>query len=88
LAQGACEVSIFSEPGFGGTNATSADEQPQLSQLGWRDQIASIKVASGTWDFFTGEDFTGEVARFAPGEYPDLGPEWSRRTGSFMCVQP
>jgi beta/gamma crystallin len=88
IPTGTCEVSIFSEPGFRGTNATSADEQPYLSELGWRDQVASIKVVSGTWDFFTGEDFTGEVARFPPGEYPELAPEWSRKAGSFMCVQP
>jgi hypothetical protein len=88
VAQGSCEVAIFSEPAFRGTNATSTDEQPHLSELGWRDQIASIKIASGTWDFFNGEDFTGDVVRFGPGEYPDLPPEWSRKAGSFMCVQP
>ena len=88
MTQGNCEAAIFSEPGFGGTNATANDEQPRLSELGWRDQIASIKIYAGTWDFFAGEDFTGEVVRFSPGEYADLGPEWSRKTGSFMCVQP
>jgi hypothetical protein len=85
---GACELSIFSEPNFNGTNATSADEQPRLAELGWANQIASVKVASGTWDFFTEPDFTGEVTRFPPGEYPDLGPDWSRKAASFMCVQP
>ena len=88
MRAGACELSIFSEPNYRGTNATSADEQPRLSELGWANQIASIKVASGTWDFFTEPDFTGEVVRFGPGEYPDLGPDWSRKAGSFMCVQP
>ncbi len=88
MQTGACELSIFSEPGFGGTNATSSDEQPRLAELGWANQIASVKVTSGTWDFFTEPDFTGEVQRFAPGEYPDLGPDWSRKAASFMCVQP
>ena len=32
--------------------------------------------------------FTGEVMRYGPGEYPDLGPEWSRKAASFMCAQP
>lgn len=89
MAQGGgCEVSIYSEPGFAGTNATSADEQPRLAELGWGNQVASVKVLAGTWDFFTEPDFTGEVTRFAPGDYPDLGPEWSRKAASFMCVQP
>jgi hypothetical protein len=83
-----CEMSIFSEPGFGGVNATSNGEQPHLSELGWQNQVASIKIASGTWDFFSGEEFTGEVMRYGPGEYPDLGPEWSRKAASFMCAQP
>ena len=76
------------EPNYGGTNATSGDEQPRLAELGWANQVASIRVAAGTWDFFTEPDFTGEVVRFAPGDYPDLGPDWSRRAASFMCVQP
>src|SRR6185312_4014128 len=70
---GACEVAIFSEPGFGGTNATSADEQPDLGELGWANQVASLRVMSGTWDFFSEPGFTGEVVRYGPGEYPDLG---------------
>ena len=28
MAQGTCEMAIFSEPNFGGTNATATDEQP------------------------------------------------------------
>ena len=88
MTQGGCEMAIFSEPGFGGTNATASDEQPNLGELGWQNQIASVKVAAGTWDFFTEPQFTGEVVRFGPGEYPDLGPDWSKRAGSFMCVQP
>ena len=88
LRQGACEVSIFSEPGFGGTNATSADEQPHLSELGWRDQVASIKVAAGTWDFFTGEDFTGEVARFGPGEYPTSARSGAARPARSCACSP
>ena len=85
---GACEISIFSEPDFRGTNATANDEQPQLGELGWQNQIASVQVKAGTWDFFSDPEFTGETMRLEPGEYPDLGPQWTKRAGSFMCVQP
>jgi hypothetical protein len=85
---GACEISIYSEPGYGGANATANDEQPNLGEIGWQNQIASVKVAAGTWDFFSDQQFTGETMRLQPGEYPDLGAEWSKRAGSFMCVQP
>ncbi len=85
---GSCAVTIFSEPNFAGTGVTTGDEQPQLSQSGWQNQIASIQVKSGTWDFFTDESFTGNTMRLQPGPYQDLGPEWTKKIGSFMCIQP
>ena len=85
---GACQISIYSEPGFGGVNATASEEQPRLAENGWQNQIASVKVASGTWDFFSDQEFTGETMRLKPGDYPNLGPEWTKKAGSFMCVQP
>src|SRR5215831_13784809 len=85
---GACQVTIFSEPNFGGLSAPTGDSQPNLSQTGWRDEIASIQVQAGTWDFFSDENFGGETIRLAAGPYPTLAPEWSKHIGSFMCVQP
>jgi hypothetical protein len=84
---GKCELTIFADPGFGGLNAPTSENQPNLGEVGWKDQIASIQVASGTWDFYTGDEFQGENMRLAPGPYPQLGPEWTKRIGSFMCVQ-
>jgi hypothetical protein len=85
---GACQISIFSEPNFGGITASASDEQPRLNENGWQNQIASVKVAAGTWDFFTDPEFTGGTMRLTPGDYPALAPEWSKKAGSFMCVQP
>jgi len=86
--QGSCEVTIFSDPAFAGTGVTTGDEQPTLSQSGWQNQIASIQVKSGTWDFFSDENFGGQTMRLQPGPYQDLGPEWTKKIGSFQCVQP
>ncbi len=88
MAQGACEIAIYSGPSFGGVNASATDEQPNLGATGWQNQIASVRVKSGTWDFFSDQQFTGETMRLAPGEYADLGPQWTNKAGSFMCVQP
>ena len=88
VPQGTCEVTIYSDPNFAGTGVTTGEEQPQLSQSGWQNQIASIQVKSGTWDFFSDENFTGGNMRLQPGPYQDLGPEWTKKIGSFMCVQP
>ena len=88
MPQGTCEVTIFSDANFAGTGVTTGEEQPQLSQSGWQNQIASIQVKSGTWDFFSDENFAGTTMRLPPGPYQDLGPEWTKKIGSFMCIQP
>jgi hypothetical protein len=88
MPEGSCEVTVFSDGNFAGTGVTTNDEQPALSQSGWQNQIASIQVKSGTWDFFSDENFAGQTMRLQPGPYQDLGPEWTRKIGSFVCVQP
>jgi hypothetical protein len=84
---GACKLTIFAEPQFAGPNSPATEDQPRLAEVGWKDQISSVKVENGTWDFFTGDQFTGESMRLAPGPYPQLTPEWNKHIGSFMCVQ-
>jgi Beta/Gamma crystallin len=85
---GACLTTIYAEPNFAGNSAPTGDSQPALSQTGWRNEISSIVVGAGTWDFFSEENFGGESMRLTPGTYPTLSAEWNRRIGSFMCVQP
>jgi hypothetical protein len=85
---GACQTTIYSEPNFAGNSAPTGDGQPTLSETGWRNEISSIVVGAGTWDFFSGENFGGESMRLTPGTYPTLSAEWTKRIGSFMCVQP
>jgi hypothetical protein len=82
-----CEVEIFAQPQFAGLSAPSDVDQPQLAEAGWKNEIASIQVKAGTWDFLTEGEFAGENMRLPPGPYPDLGPQWSERIASFMCVQ-
>jgi hypothetical protein len=84
---GRCEVEIFAEPQFSGLNAQSETDQPKLGEAGWKNEISSIQVKAGTWDFFSEDDYAGDNMRLAPGPYPDLGPQWTKRVGSFMCVQ-
>lgn len=86
-AGGRCELTIFAEPGFGGLSAPTSEDQPRLVEAGWKNQIASLQVQAGTWDFFSEDEFTGENMRLAPGSYPQLGQEWTKHIGSFMCVQ-
>jgi hypothetical protein len=85
---GACQVTIFAQPNFAGLSAPTEESQPDLSQTGWRNEISSIQVQAGTWDFFSEENYGGESMRLSTGPYPNLAPEWAKRIGSFMCVQP
>jgi hypothetical protein len=85
---GACQVTIFAQPNLTGLSAPTQESQPDLSQTGWRNEISSIQVQAGTWDFFSEENFGGESMRLSAGPYPNLAPEWTKRIGSFMCVQP
>jgi hypothetical protein len=68
-------------------SAPSGEDQPRLSEAGWKNEIASVQVKAGTWDFFAEDDFGGEAMRLPPGTYADLGP-WTKKVGSFMCSQP
>jgi hypothetical protein len=85
---GTCQTTIYSEPNFHGNSAPTGDSQPVLSPTGWQNEIASIVVRAGIWDFFADENFGGESLRLGPGTYPMLAPEWTRHIGSFMCVEP
>jgi hypothetical protein len=88
MQTGNCQMTIFSDPNFGGLSAPTSDNQPVLAQTGWQNEISSLQVQSGTWDFFSGENFGGESMRLTAGQYPALAPEWTKRIGSFMCVAP
>jgi hypothetical protein len=85
---GNCQLTIYENPSFGGLSAPTSDNQPLLSETGWKDEISSIQVRAGTWDFFSEENFGGDSIRMAAGSYPQLVPEWNKRIGSFMCTEP
>ena len=87
-ANGTCEMTIFADPNFGGLSAPTAENQATLSQAGWLNEISSVQVQSGTWEFYADENFGGASMRLTPGTYPNLAPEWTKRIGSFQCVQP
>jgi beta/gamma crystallin len=87
-ANGTCQMTIFAEPNFAGAAAPTADGQPALGEAGWLNEISSIQVQSGEWEFYADENYGGVSMRLDPGDYPNLAPEWTKRIGSFQCVQP
>jgi hypothetical protein len=87
-ANGTCQMTIYADPNFAGTAAPTSDNQAELGQAGWLNEISSVQVQSGTWEFYPDENFGGVSMRLDPGDYPNLAPEWTKRIGSFQCVQP
>jgi Beta/Gamma crystallin len=85
----ACQIAVYSEPNLTGQAFETADNQPRLDQNRWQNQITSVIVKGGTWDFFPDLEYRGgpPVLRLAPGSYPALEPQWVKRIGSFMCVR-
>lgn len=83
-----CELVIYSEPDLKGLAAPTTESQPRLGDEGWQNEIASLEVKSGTWDFYSDEDFGGEMMRLTAGVYRQLDDKWTKRIGSFMCAQP
>ncbi len=83
-----CELLIYSETNFKGLSAPSEENQSSLSEDGWQNEIASVQIKSGTWDFYSDEDYAGEMMRLSAGSYPTLDPKWTKHIGSFMCSAP
>lgn len=81
-------VEIFVDSNFSGTTSGALDQD--YSDLGnfWNDQISSIKVYSGTWEFFEHANFQGRSLRLTPGEYPWVTTEWNDLISSFRQVEP
>jgi Beta/Gamma crystallin len=83
-----CELLIYSETNFKGMSTPADEDQPGLSENGWQNEITSVQIKSGTWDFYSDEDYAGEMMRLSAGSYPTLDPKWSKHIGSFMCSAP
>ena len=80
----ACEVTVYWDANFRGE---SLHTDGDMSYVGnhWNDQISSIRVRSGFWEFYWDADYRGEVLRLGPGEYAYVGDHWNDQISSFRC---
>lgn len=85
-SDGRCQLAGYSDPEFQGSEFETSESYPALEY--WNDQIASLRVKAGTWDFFSDENYGGDVLRLEVGDYPDLGEQWSYQISSFLCAIP
>jgi hypothetical protein len=80
-----CELVVYPEPNFSDPSWAVNADQPELGD--WDKRIESVRVVSGTWDFFTEKNFGGETIRLSKGEHADLGTDWKDQISSLMCTQ-
>jgi len=83
----ACELTLFPEPNLAGVSEDVTEDQPNLEEVDWGNAVGSISVKAGIWEFYEQADFGGDVMRLTPGPYPDLGEKWTKKIGSFQCIQ-
>ena len=81
----ACEVIVFRDAKFEGQKWTSSTAVSKMDD-NWNDQISSIVVISGTWNFYQDWYYKGPSFQLKPGEYSYVGDKWNDRISSFRCV--
>ncbi|MBV8888061.1 MAG: peptidase inhibitor family I36 protein [Alphaproteobacteria bacterium] len=84
---GGCDVVVYWDINYGGESWRTQHDAQFVGQH-WNDQISSIRVLSGVWDFYWDINYGGEVMRLGPGNYAYVGDHWNDQISSFRCEQP
>lgn len=82
-----CEVTVYWDNDFAGDLWRTTGDRSRL-EGGWNDQISSIHITSGNWEFYEHDSFGGKVLKLGPGRYPRLIDGWNDTISSFRCVEP
>ena len=80
-----CQVIVFWDANFQGEQWRTTHDSYFVGQH-WNDQISSIQVLSGVWEFYWDAAYKGEVMRLGPGSYGYVGDHWNDQISSFRCV--
>jgi len=78
----AAEVTVFKQPQFAGQKLTLSRDTNNLAGAGFQDQISSVVVRSGRWQFCSQPDFNGDCVVLGPGKYPQLAQNMNHRIES------
>ena len=72
------EATIYSRSGFQGRALTLAGSDPNIRNNGF-DDVGSIVVHSGRWEFCARPGFEGRCESLGPGRYYSLREDWNHR---------
>ncbi len=82
-----CEVIVYWDTDYGGDLWGTKRDQVNVAQFGtWNDQISSIHVVAGIWEFFEHSHYQGAVMKVGPGGYM-LDSTWNDTISSFRCIE-
>jgi hypothetical protein len=84
---GGCDVTVFWDANFRGEAWRTHGDAPYVGDH-WNDQISSIHVESGIWEFFFDAGYRGERMVLRPGNVSYVGDHWNDQISSFRCVRP
>jgi hypothetical protein len=85
--QPTCLVIVYRDAGFSGESWAITDDQPYVGDR-WNDQISSVRIVAGVWQFFWDANYGGEQFTSRPGDYPYVGNHWNDQISSMRCVRP
>lgn len=86
-AQGAgCDVTIYQHAQFAGAARRFTGDVPWVGDA-WNDQVSSIVISAGVWQFFQHARYEGAVMTLRPGAVGYVGDRWNDQISSFRCVQ-
>jgi CubicO group peptidase (beta-lactamase class C family) len=86
-AHAGCEITVYWDSDLKGDAWRTTGDRTRL-EGGWNDQISSIEVTSGNWEFFEHDSFGGKMLKLGPGRYPRMIDGWNDSISSFRCVEP
>jgi Beta/Gamma crystallin len=82
-----CEVIVYWDIDFGGEARRITHDLPYVGDH-WNDQISSMRVIAGVWEFYWDIDYGGEMMTRRPGAYRFVGDHWNDQISSLRCVRP
>jgi hypothetical protein len=81
-----CDVTIYQHAQFAGAARRFTGDVPWVGDA-WNDQVSSIVIAAGVWQFFQHARYEGAVLTLHPGAVGYVGDRWNDQISSFRCVQ-
>lgn len=81
-----CDVTIYQHAQFAGAARRFTGDVPWVGDA-WNDQVSSIVVSAGVWQFFQHARYDGAVMTLRPGSVGFVGNQWNDQISSFRCVQ-